>query len=127
MAIDYAALARGYQQFKAELTPEKQATNLAAVKAQTIPNASTSYADTAKAWREKNWYNNGTTATPTTESQNLAAVINQPGNSVAINPTPYIQGVLAQAAKDSAPQPDLKGKDVTEPNLYCLHHIVFKV
>lgn len=48
------------------------------------------YAAAAKAFREKNWNNGGTTVTDTTENQNLAAVANQPGNTSGAKATPYI-------------------------------------
>ncbi len=47
-------------------------------------------------------FNNGTTFTPTTESQNLAAIIKQPGNTAPMSA--YKAGVLEQAAKESVPQ-----------------------
>lgn len=63
------------------------------------------YAAAAKAWREKNWNNGGTTATATTGDQNLANVYNSGVNpNKPVIPSEYIQGVLSQAQKDTAMQ-----------------------
>jgi hypothetical protein len=57
----------------------------------------------ADAFKAKNWGPNQT-ANGLTSDQNLAAVVKQPGNTVANNPTPYIQGVLSRASQDDANQ-----------------------
>lgn len=69
-------------------------------------SASQAYQQSANAFKAANWTNG--TANGLTPAQNQAAVINQPGNTVN-KATPQMQGILGQAAKDTAQQPPSGG------------------